>query len=515
MTGHATRRVVLWLGGALIVLVLLLPTAALLIRGGLGEISSTASLFPSDRQLGLLFKTITLAVCGTLLATVLAIPGAFVIGGSRRLTQLPFLTALIVLPLLLPPMVMAFGWQKILGAHWSTSWSPLFRTVWIWASWAWPIPALILGTGWSRTGRDIYESSIQETTALIAFVRAVLPSLSRHVLLSGIILMVVFLGEYTIPHANGVFVTASDLVDIVGSTAPEQGISATLYASIPLTGISLLMLIICRLIWPAAMQDRGYEGRVTVSTRYAALTVSVILVTTATPLFVLFWRPQLPQELLETWTTYSGELVATWGMCLFAGVLGTVIGLTIALQRGWRWPAMLVAIPAAVVPGALVGIGILAAYQPGDWSRRAPFIADALGWVYNHWPIVTMGMVARYSWVAILACWLATRNNPRALTDQAHSDGMDEMRLLWNAALVRNWPLVLAGALLTSSLAMSDLAVVDVVRVPWPSLASTILIEKFHRFESGMLASISLMLVAAAIPGAILGYVALRRRSAK
>jgi hypothetical protein len=49
------------------------------------------------------------------------------------------------------------------------------------------------------------------------------------------------------------------------------------------------------------------------------------------------------------------------------------------------------------------------------------------------------------------------------------------------------------------------------VRVPGFSPIAQVIIEKFHRFEDGMLISLSFWLVAAALPGVVLLIVALRR----
>ncbi len=62
-----------------------------------------------------------------------------------------------------------------------------------------------------------------------------------------------------------------------------------------------------------------------------------------------------------------------------------------------------------------------------------------------------------------------------------------------------------------ASMAMADLAVVTLVEVPSLRMVATILVEKFHRFETGMLVSLSLWMAAAVAPGAILAWMALRR----
>ncbi len=62
-------------------------------------------------------------------------------------------------------------------------------------------------------------------------------------------------------------------------------------------------------------------------------------------------------------------------------------------------------------------------------------------------------------------------------------------------------------------MALADVDVVAIVQVPSPHMVAAILIEKFHRFETGMLVALSLLMVASVAPGAILVAVILRRQN--
>ena len=72
---------------------------------------------------------------------------------------------------------------------------------------------------------------------------------------------------------------------------------------------------------------------------------------------------------------------------------------------------------------------------------------------------------------------------------------------------------MIASVGVTTILALGEAAATALVRVPTFSPLSQILIEKFHRFEYGMLVSLSLWLVAAAVVPAGLLAIVLRRRN--
>src|SRR3989304_3988553 len=69
------------------------------------------------------------------------------------------------------------------------------------------------------------------------------------------------------------------------------------------------------------------------------------------------------------------------------------------------------------------------------------------------------------------------------------------------------------GVAVIAVLPVADVATSSLVRVPTFNPIGHVVIEKFHRFEDGMLISLSLCLVSAAIPPALLFAWALRRRS--
>ena len=170
----------------------------------------------STRQLGLFWRSVWLSGVATCLALVLSIPGAYVIGRLprhvlHRWRGLPLWSALLLAVLLCPPMVYSFGWDRLLPA----GFPPELRCIGVWALWAWPIPALLIGGGWSRVGRRAHEAAVLVTSPPEAFLRVVVPLLLRYVGLSGLILFALFFSDYVVPHACGLLVYSTELLVVV------------------------------------------------------------------------------------------------------------------------------------------------------------------------------------------------------------------------------------------------------------------------------------------------------------
>ena len=185
MSARLGRALLLTPGVAAFLLILVLPALVLAYRSvELGRSDGVSALIEA-RQWGLFGRSVYLAAGGAGCAVLLSLPAAYVIGRIGRLTRAPAIGALLLAPLLLPPMVYAFGWQRM-GLP---SLPGALCCVWGWASWGWPVPAMLIGAGWAGGGRSAYEAAILVTTPGRAFVRAVLPLLVRQ---TGLALLILF-----------------------------------------------------------------------------------------------------------------------------------------------------------------------------------------------------------------------------------------------------------------------------------------------------------------------------------
>ena len=203
---------------------------------------AVATLLPSARQLGLLAYSLGLAAGATGLALLLALPGAWVVAHTGRLSERPGRSALLLAGLLICPMVYAFGWQRVVpGVRFGN-----LACIALWALWVWPIPAFVLGTAWHRLGKASYEAACLDASPAAATGRVVAPALLPHALFSGLIVFLLLLGEYTVPHACGLRVYATELLSWAQSSA--RSVDTVAPALSPLL-VCLVVLVLLAVAW--------------------------------------------------------------------------------------------------------------------------------------------------------------------------------------------------------------------------------------------------------------------------
>ena len=482
-------------GCAVFLLSVAVPTIALLARCALDGERPAGGFTLTGRQWGLLGRSVGLAALATVTSLVVSIPGAYVVGRLGRLSRRPLLVAILIAPLLFPPMVYVFGWQKLLPAAFSGG----LQCVGVWALWAYPIPALLIGSGWSRFGRAIYETALLDAPPASAFARAVLPRLWPHVVLSALVLFILFLGEYGVPHACGMMIYATELL---GWSMESRFPIDTLWPSWPVAVLILAACAIVRVVWGRCFAEND-TGTADASARGASASLTLLAVVCVgvaaiVPTVALAADLESASVIGTAIRTYHGELLGSLAVTGSSGAIVVGMGVCVAAVRRLRRPVLLWTIAFGALPGALVGEAILSAYQ------NVPAI-------YNHWWIIILGFVARFGWIGVSAMMLALRAAPEELDWQARTDGADEAGVSLHIHAVLSWPTLLFGACLVAALSLSELPTSTLVRVPSLRLIAQTLMEKFHRFEDDMLISLSLCLVMATVPAAVLLAVVLRR----
>jgi len=474
-------------GIVLFVAAMVWPAIALGLRAAQAGMPAVPYHFPP----GLFLRTTLLAAGGALAALVFSLPGAFVAARVGRRRRDGLLLALIIAPLLFPAMVYAFGWDRVLKVPGE------LRCIWVWATWSWPVPALILGAGWRRLGRGRYEAALLSARPPRAFVHGVFPILWRHVLVAWLVLFAFYLGDYTAPHGCGLLVYATELLLAAESAHNPR---AALVESLPVAALILVALLVALLVWRNrplvdTSDDPGSAGRGGAAPWVAAALATLCV---AVPIAGLLRTVPLVASVRETLATYGGEIGASVGVAAAGGIATMLMGAALAALPRMRGVALAWALVWAALPGALIGSAVVAAYLP------VPL-------VYDHWGIMAIGYVARFGWIGIAIGVLAQAGVGRAQRDAARADGAGAVTVAWRVALAGNLPTLGVGALVIAALCLSEAATTALVRVPAVYPLSLILIESFHRFEDTIMAGMSVLLVGAALPGALLVIVAARR----
>lgn len=489
----AILLVVSW---AVFVLAMVFPTVALIGQCVTqGEPPDGGYTF-SVRQLGLFWRSLWLSATATILCLLVSLPGAYVVGGLRRLHHRPLVAASMLGLLLCPPMVYAFGWERILPA----ALHGYARCILVWALWSWPIPALLLGAGWSRVGRRAFESALIVTSPARAFLHVVLPLLLPYVLLSGLLLFLLYFNDYGVPHACLIQVYATELLGWAASSSRPVDTAWPSILPVAMTGVALLAAFVA---WRRCATHDDVEVAATTQHHSQKLTAAAILcfaVSWLLPLGALVAKLASSQVMVEAFRIYGHDLAWSLGVAVLGAIASVGMGLGLAATRPLRAFGLAWAVAFAAVPGALIGNALVAAYNH-----------DATWWIYDHWPIVALSFISRFGWIGVLTALLASASSGSQLVSQARIDGASWPSIVGRIQVAMNWPGILCGAGAIVALSVADVAASSLVRVPTFSPIAHVLIEKFHRFEDGMLISLSLWLVAVTIPPAIVFALALRR----
>ena len=463
------------------------PTISLMHRCWTNEASAAAGLTPTWRQWELLGRSAGLSAIAAASAIVLALPLAAMLACGGRAIRRSALAAALFLILLTPPMLYSFGWDRLAP----NLVPPSIRCIVLWALWACPIPAMLLAGGWSRGGRQAYEAALLSSSSTRALVVGTRPVLQRHVVLSFVVLFLLFLGDYGVPHACGLVVYATELLGWASSSTLPMD---TVLPSLPNVLATAVLLLLATWLWQDELLSEADDFTPPSANRRWAVAASllVFLVGWIAPIGGLALRLGSWNVVRETARTYSPDILWSVGTAILAGVLsvGMAWGL---LARPWvRRVATGWALLFGAVPGALIGTALLAGFNHA-----------ATGWIFDHWPILTLCYVARFGWIAMLAA-SALPWSRSDICDQAYVDGADRRRIIDSLLAPMHAPVGLAVVAVITALSLAELPASSLVRVPAFNPVAHVIIEKFHRFEYGMLAALSSCFLIAAGPAVAL-----------
>ncbi len=408
------RRTFLAMIAALVLVIGLLPVATMLVKSVLsdGRLSLIAydNLLTSARQWTLLGHSMILATSVTLLTMAVGVPLGVILGKSD-LPGRQFLTVLFVVPLLIPPYIMAVSWSDLLGrtsllGHWVT---PVFMTgaadllfglpgcVFILFVIFLPLPMLLtmillrtinprleeagrLAGGWGRVLREI-----------------TLPMIRPGLLLAGMLVFLLSCGEFSVPNYLRYDVFP---VECFTQFSAFYNFQAATAAAIPLAVITGLLL----LLEGAFLREKTYQLHPAVGAEHSPLlelgrwrvwilggVLALALTLVVAPLGVLVLEAGGPAIYAEALRQAGDSLLRSIGYATVGATLLSLLGFftgylihTKALVC-WRFIDS-VTIFLFALPGTVIGIGLISL-----WNTRWTNI------IYSTPLIIIFGYVAKYT----------------------------------------------------------------------------------------------------------------------
>lgn len=463
------------------------PASALAwqIATGWHEVSEVPWFGP--RLYGLLWRGTWLSASAVIACLAFSIPGVFAIGGMGRRAARS-VTAMLAALLFCPPIVYVFGWDRVVPAMVEPHW----RCIFIWATWAWPIPALIVGRALARQRHAFYEAALLDAPRTRVFLHVALPNLRAHLALSAVLLFVLFFNDYGVPATCGLTVLPTDLL---GRATSSTNALDTIMPALPAVGVTMVALAFVYFFWKRAPATEGSAVRASGRARSGwifLIPAAMFLLTWAAPVAALSVK-LTAHDVHNALKTYSYEIPASIGVAACAGAVVFLIALSTWQTPRLRKVMLIGAVIWGIVPGAVVGQSLIAAY---DRTLLMP--------VYDHGAILVLAYVARFAWVGLAAAAALHDRTDKTLLELAAVEGATPAQRLWHVVLPVHGPMLAAASALVTALAVAELPVSTMIRPPGLNPISAIIIEKFHRFEYGLLIALCLVVVGVAVLAVLL-----------
>jgi DNA-binding beta-propeller fold protein YncE/ABC-type Fe3+ transport system permease subunit len=473
----------------------------------------------------LLGRTVLYGTAVGVIATLLALPAAWMIGRGRGWGVL-LLGFLLPISLLIPSLVIAYGWKqlvRITGLEFELAgfWD-VMRCIWSLATWLWPAPAMVIGLSLRRTDPQVQQQALLDGV----LVRTMLRQLAGPIIASICIVSLLSMQEYSVYEPTGISVVATEVrmvfetgayssptnpitqpLSVSGTIAqdepgflPDQRAraAAAVATAMPLLGVLTILSIIAWLsvrrlsaaeqletgTWPASLNAPLAAGII------AALVVAIAL---GVPIASLIASLHRRFDVIRIWDEFAPQLTGTLIIAVATGLLAILLALAAVPSRS-RW-TMVAAVISFLIGGQILAIAMIRLYNHPQ-----------LDWVYNGMPVVMMTYIGRFGWIVIAAAGLTWSKPWRQIRDLAAIDGASPIQtaqyVIWPLA----WPILGASAMFVLILSLSEVPATVLISPQRPQMLVPMLMTWVHMLRYDAMIEASLLAAAVVV---VLGAAAL------
>jgi len=374
-----------------------------------------------------LLLALTVATSTTLLGTLLA----FLLV-KTDLHYMQGVILLLLIPLLLPPHIVALGWTSLIG-HQGLLASFFYGfggTAWILFGIYLPIPLLIIAFFLRKIPASLEESALLYTD-LRGVVRHIdLPLVMPAILLSFLLIFILSFGEYSVANTLHYPVFALEIFTQFSAFYDFQG---AMIMALPMLLIAVLVLGLERLI--RRRNPIGYtleshpplKRRLTHRQRgvYGAMLALLILLLVIAPLWGILSKIDSFERIVDVWDQIFIPLKHSLIVALFSGFLLSLLGFVYGYALRYlpihypRWinTSLLFFL---ILPSILLAIALILFYNT-PWTQ----------WVYAGIPIVLIAITAKYLILPAKLIEIGLRRIPASLKEAAEVHGATPLQTLW------------------------------------------------------------------------------------
>ncbi|HTW94216.1 MAG TPA: hypothetical protein VMD30_05460 [Tepidisphaeraceae bacterium] len=483
-----------------------------------------SELHPSAFRFALLGRTLGYNAAAAVIALLLGLPAAFVLGRGRGLLA-KLLWVIIPSALLLPSLSYAYGWSQCCrlvviqlrnhnfdnAASIFRPNSPLdiFRCIWSLGTWLWAVPATLIGLSLRRMDTSVQQQAVMDG----ALWRVTFRQMLGPIIASLAIVTILATQEFSVYEPTGISVVATEIrmvfdtgalssvmnntgINIMatgflgaGLKAPDQPAraAAAVATAVPLVAVTMLLAVLA--IWGArraeasdGLETGDWPRVLDTSSQTVWLTVALLLLNIGVPVVSLVLslhkRFSIPLMYEEFGPQVEGSILM--------GALAAGVAVFVSLSGAARWTRGMLAISGAsfLIGGQLLAIALIRLFnRPG------------LFWAYDSCIPTVTAYLGRFGWLPAAAA-LATWARPwRELRDMGSVDGAGTFgaarRLVWPLA----WPTLIAGGLLVGALSLTEVPATVLLMPQKPQVLTPTLMTWLHmaRYDSMIEAALVMM----------------------
>lgn len=512
----------------------------------LSSSSVRAELHIDSFRAGLMARTLGYNGAAAVIATLMGLPAAFVLGRGRGwFARLMW----VVLPaaLLMPSLSYAYGWAQ--GARLLREWvrdhygvemvrhlgltftpggvADTFRCIWSLAAWLWAVPAGLIGLTLRRLDTNIQQQALLDGAPL----RVTLRQLTPAIIASLAVVTVLATQEFAVYEPTGISVVATEVRmvfdtgavsspanPIAGPVAQGSGkeahgqaarAAAAVATAFPLLLVTIVMAAI--VVWAALRTTTAESISVGPWPRVldaswisVTLTILFVLLNVGVPVVSLNAALEVHRPITEIFNEFAPQVS---GALIVAGIAGAIASIASFSSAG-RWTRGLLILTGAsfLIGGQLLAIADIRIYnRPG------------LTWAYDYFPVPVIAYIGRFGWLA-LAASRGTWSRPwRELRDMASIDGATTSRTARSIIWPLSWPTLIAGGLLVGALSMTEVPATVLIFPEHPQVLTPHLMTWVHmaHYDSMIEASLLMMAIVLIPAVAAVGFISVGLRLAR
>jgi len=434
--------------------------------------------------------------------------GALGFGAALWLAGVPepwrsWLLGTSIVALVLPPWLVANCWLDIFGpASWVQAWLPVrlhspVGAAWVLTLLTWPIAMLVVLGAWTGLQPSHLES--EPNLRGTALVRWLLWPMARAALGQGLVIVFVLaLNNFTVPTLLQVRVFPAEVWVRFNTNFDTAGALALSWPLILAPGLLLVLLRCSGLAWPRLESDATAQAiRRELGTSWwlgcGAVTGLLLILSVAVPMMELVGTPrtwlELPAVLRTSQSAAANSLwlaAATATGCIGAGLLT------------WRWRMGLLLWLPFLVPGLLLGIGLI-------WLLNRPGLIG----LYQSAGVVLLGLWLRYLALGWHGVAVALRGLDRDLVDAAQLEGASGWQLLrWVHLPLAGRPIGMAWYM-TYLLCLWDVETVVLIVPPGGETLALRIFNLLHYGHSAQVNALCVVMLSLAVAPLALARLAL------